>query len=95
MNPGSEPILLALEKPFLLSDSMENLEFSRKKLEKLNFVEQITKTNPLLISYFLFFLEFSEHLPGCLPVARQGLHIPLNERSGSLPPRGPEQPPNT
>ena len=30
MIPGSEPILLDLEKLFLLSDSMENLNFYRK-----------------------------------------------------------------
>ena len=51
MIPGSEPILLDLEKLFLLSDSLENLNFYGK-IE----ISEIEKKSLFiyLISYFLF-----------------------------------------
>ena len=49
--PGSEPIQLDLEKPLLLSDSLENLNFHRKiEISGVYFLFLII----YLISYLLF-----------------------------------------
>ena len=48
MAPGSEPILLDLEKLFLLSDSMENLKLNGK----IEIAEPERKLEKLISSYF-------------------------------------------
>ena len=50
MNPGSEPVLLDLEKLFLLSDSMENHDFSGKNGKAK--IKHFDKKSPY---YFLLF----------------------------------------